>query len=577
MSEEGVNTGKETSPPHNDASAPQGDASAQNANNWRRFINWHPFYFGIFPVLFYYAIYAMLQMPPDCTVIPLVVQLLACSLVYFVALALLGFKKPEVSAILASAFWTFFYAIAYLFILDKGLTAISMEGPLRPLIPALFVVIGALLLAGSIMALIKKTPPVKVTSILNGVGKFLVMLEVLVIIGHEFQVKALWEPQLSKLFTAADSRVFEEGLASGKSQVEQKQPDIYFFLLDEFPSNFVLRKFYGYDNEPFLKELEKRGFVVARNSHSNYPRTMLTLSSALNMTYLDQLAPICGAQTTDWSLMFDLVRKGRAIELLKNSGYKYVHLGSTEPPTDWNPHANQNFPCSLLNTYSAKLVLSTLACLLPGTHEYLDLDDRNQRLCQLSTVATLPQDPGKKFVFTHVMMPHEPFLFGPKGQPVRAEEGIDGEVWWKVTRDGFRDQTIFLESKLIEAIDAIIAKSSQQPIIILQGDHGPNSAGDLTKPDPNKNLLVERHGIFSAYLLPEKMRGTIPDTISPVNVFRMVLNDQLGTKFEMLPNKSYYSAYPYPYRFIDVTDKISAQEKVLSEQNSAVYEREPQK
>lgn len=518
--------------------------------------------------------FAMMQMPPDCIVIPLVVQFVACSLLYLLLLALFAFKKPEVSAILASAFWTFFYAVAYLFILNTALTALSIH-LFQGWMEVLICVICALLLAGSIMALIKKTPPVKVTKILNEAGKFLMMLEVLVIIGHEFQVKAMWEPQLSKLFTAADTKVFEEALAGGSSRVAQKQPDIYFFLLDEFPSNFVLRKFYGYDNEPFLKELEKRGFVVARNSHSNYPRTMLSLSSALNMTYLDQLAPICGAETTDWSLMFDLVRKGRAIELLKHSGYKYVHLGSTEPPTDWNPHANQNFPCSLLNTCSAKLVLSSLPGLLPATHEQLDQDDRNQRLCQLSTVATLPRDPGKKFVFAHVMMPHEPFLFGRKGQPVRAEEGVDGEVWWKVTRDGFRDQTVFLESKLLEVIDSIVAKSSQRPIIILQGDHGPNSAGDLTKPEPNKNLLVERYGVFSAYLLPEKLRGTIPDTITPVNLFRVVLNDQLGSKFEMLPNKSFYSAYPYPYRFIDVTNDISAQEKVLSEKNSCVYEQNP--
>lgn len=551
------------------ASSEQDSSSGQASSSprkrtWQRYIILHPFYFGFFPILFYYAIFAMLQMPPDCMVVPLVVQLVACFLVYLLALALLAFKKPEVSAILATAFWVFFYLMTYLFILDKALTGLPIDTLLRTSAPALFVAACALLLAGSLMALIKKTPPVKATRFLNEIGKFLIMLEVLVIIGHELQVKVMWEPQLSRLFTAADTRVFEDGMAGGKSRTKRKKPDIYFFLLDEFPSNFVLRTFFGYDNEPFLKELEKRGFVVARDSHSNYPRTMLTLSSMLNMTYLDQLAPICGDQTTDWSLMFDLIRKGRVIELLKNSGYKYVHLGSAAAPTDWNPYADQNHPCSFFSFFTNKLLLSSLPGLFEPVHRFLDQEDRKQRLCLLSSVQTIPRDSGKKFVFTHILMPHEPFLFSPEGQPVHAEEGADGEVWWKATRDGFRDQTMFLESKMLDVIDTIIAKSGQPPIIILQGDHGPNSAGSISRSDPNKNVLVERYGVLSAYLLPEKLRDTISDTISPVNVFRVILNDQIDTKFEPLPNKSYYSAYPYPYRFMDVTADIAAQEKVLS-------------
>lgn len=544
--------------------------SAEKLKGWEQFFILHPLYFGLFPILFFYATYAMLQMPPDVLVIPLAVQVIASTVVYIFFLGIQRFKNPEVAAIQSSAFWTAFYTLTYILILDKALSIFGLENLLRVSIPIVIAGVWTILLSLICVMVIKKSPSHKITLILNDAGRFLVILEILVIVGHQLLVNFMWEPQTGKLFSAQDNLIFRDSLKAVQKLDSKKPLDVYFILVDEFPSNFVLKQFYNYDNKPFLAALEKRGFVVAEQAHSNYPRTMLTLPSMLNMTYLNELASICGKDTTDWSLVGILTRKARAIELFKKAGYEYIHFGSATPPTDWNPYAQINFPCTYINTFTTKLILSSLPGLFSQTHEFLDRDERQQRLDVLSGAAQVPKVKGKKFIFVHLLMPHEPFIFGPNGEPVHAKEAVDGEQWSKETQRGFRDQAIFLESKLLETIDLILVKSDQRPIIIIQGDHGPNSRGFLTTPNPNKDVLVERYGILSAYLLPENLRSSVYDTISPVNVFRIILNDQLGTTFSNLVDTSYYSPFPYLCRFVDVTKQIKAQENILNPKSSLI-------
>lgn len=42
-------------------------------------------------------------------------------------------------------------------------------------------------------------------------------------------------------------------------------------------------------------------------------------------------------------------------------------------------------------------------------------------------------------------------------------------------------------------------------------------------------------------------------SITPVNTFRLIFNLYFGARFELLNDRSYYSTYDNPYRFIDVT------------------------
>jgi hypothetical protein len=106
----------------------------------------------------------------------------------------------------------------------------------------------------------------------------------------------------------------------------------------------------------------------------------------------------------------------------------------------------------------------------------------------------------------------------------------------------------------LNAIDNILANSSADPVIILQGDHG--SGSHL---DPNSikaSCMYERTSILNAYHMPEGKTQLLYPAITPVNSFRVVFNTYFGTDFPMLPDLTYYSPWVNPYNFVDVTDHI---------------------
>ena len=93
------------------------------------------------------------------------------------------------------------------------------------------------------------------------------------------------ENLMNDIFSDVEERVTIKNEWQGK----ENPPDIYYIILDEYPNNESLKKNYGFDNTEFLTFLENSGFYVVNNSFSNYPTTIQSLSSSLNMEYLDVL------------------------------------------------------------------------------------------------------------------------------------------------------------------------------------------------------------------------------------------------------------------------------------------------
>jgi hypothetical protein len=165
---------------------------------------------------------------------------------------------------------------------------------------------------------------------------------------------------------------------------------------------------------------------------------------------------------------------------------------------------------------------------------------RNLILYVLDKMKSLPDVPGPKFVFIHLVIPHQPFVFGPHGEElVVAPRTLNEDKYYKAEDylRGYGNQVRFISSQIPDIMKIIIEKSSTPPVIILQGDHGP---AQLEKEN--------RMGILNAYYFSTK-QDALYSTITPVNTFRVVFNTFFGTDLEMLPDTSYYSKYSQPYAF----------------------------
>ena len=314
-------------------------------------------------------------------------------------------------------------------------------------------------------------------------------------------------------------------------------PDIYYLIFDRYAAASTLRQYYDFDNSEFLAYLEDKGFYVAPDSHCNYPGTYLSLSSSLNMEYLDFLVKKGPVKK---NIIYRMLKDYRVWRLLKSAGYRFIHSGDWYEPTKINRNADLNFQSGamidLSRDFTRKFLETTLARpLLASTVVSTTRERINERFARLMEI---PATPGPKFIFAHILLPHHPFLFGPNG-----ENPLVGNASVMPQEIKYIAQLRYTNLKIRELVEAILAKSERDPIIILQSDEGPGEEekpADLVrryaKADRAAVNVRIRCRILNAYRFPGISRDVFYPQISPVNSFRLLFDQYFGTNFGLLPD-----------------------------------------
>jgi hypothetical protein len=373
------------------------------------------------------------------------------------------------------------------------------------------------------------------------VGASLVTLSVGQIVNYEISTQDVWQPV----------REFEDADA----ETANDYPDIYYVILDAYASATTLREFYNFENDAFVESLQNRGFFVAEESFSNYSKTTLSLASSLNMDYLDKLSPNLGLDVTDreYETPKQMIENNNVMWFLKSKGYTFIFVGSGYGVTQGNRFADREIKCGFIDETVGRIIQSTLIWPVADHFQIMANDDRNKRLCAFSKLADMPGIAGPKFVFAHILAPHSPFLFDANGNPVRVY-ATDPEH----TMRYYVNQLIFVNKKVEEMVDEILAKSEVEPIIILQGDTGPPYGFEAEAALQNQanEVYQQNMRILNAYYLPQNGAQWMYHGISPVNTFRLIFNIYLDTDFPLLDDQSYFLTVDHPFRFINVTESV---------------------
>jgi len=340
------------------------------------------------------------------------------------------------------------------------------------------------------------------------------------------------------------------------------RPDIYYIIVDGYARQDVLQDLYGIDNTPFLESLKEQGFYIADQSHSNYTQTVYSLSSSLNMNYLGQM-PEGESPLRYFSSM---IANNRLIEIFKQCDYQTIAIETGFHYTNRLQVDTYLSQSPRLNEFTAMLFASSpidvLAQALYSRESTATIGyetHRNWIRYNFKALAEIPEMPGPKFVFAHILAPHPPFVFDAGGQAVEPDRDyqiMDGSSFagdWEEYQDGYRAQVQFVNANLEQTIKAILANSSSPPIIILQGDHGPGSLLDWENVDAA--CLWERTSILNAYYLPENGADLLYPEITPVNTFRLILNYYLGANIDILPDRTYFSSFVHRPPVVDVTGR----------------------
>jgi hypothetical protein len=332
----------------------------------------------------------------------------------------------------------------------------------------------------------------------------------------------------------------------------QNPPDVYYFILDMYTRQDLLQSAFHYDNSGFVNALEQRGFYVGQCSQSNYSRTEISLASSLNLSYLQDLDPkFNDPNSTARRHLWDALKHNTVRYQLESLGYKTISFANGFP---WSELDDADVfltppPFSSGMTEFETLFMQTTLARTFEDFGWIDLDQvsgqnfRDRDHLVFNSMKNVANMQGRKFVYVHLILPHPPFVFAPDGTYTNPADFWNEKKLYPADKFkvGYTDQVTFVNGKLLEMIDTILAASKTPPVIILQGDHGP-----WLQPNP------QHFFILNAYYLPGHEKELYP-TVSPVNSFRLVFNDYFGGKYDILPDKTYYSPVPKLYQYSDVS------------------------
>ncbi len=331
----------------------------------------------------------------------------------------------------------------------------------------------------------------------------------------------------------------------------QNPPDVYYFILDMYTRQDLLQQAYGYDKSGFIKALQQRGFYVGSCSQSNYSRTEVSLTSSLNLSYLQNLDPkFNDPNSIARSHLWDALKHNAVRYQLESLGYKTISFANGFPWSeldDANVFYTPGPFASGMTEFETLLMQTTFARNLED-FGWVNLDEisgqnfRDRDTLVFNSMRDVAKMQGPKFVYVHLILPHPPFVWGPDGSYTHPQDFWNEKKLYPEDKFeiGYTNQVTFLNSKLLEMMDTILAESKTPPVIILQGDHGP-----WLQPNP------QHFFIFNAYYLPGHEKELYP-TISPVNSFRLVFDSYFGGKYDILKDITYYSPVPKLYNYSEV-------------------------
>lgn len=316
-----------------------------------------------------------------------------------------------------------------------------------------------------------------------------------------------------------------------------KKPNIYLLLLDEYAGRETLKDLFSFDNSAFEKELQSRGFHVFDKTKSNYNYTPFSMASLFSMDYLP-LVTDKSNNIENQTLCQQLINNNNLVRTLKSFGYDFVNVSMfhfADEPNDYDKNNFYSTRDKLINAHTLTARLKKdLWFHFITTYRFDWAIENFEYLLQLqlveqvkATTKASKEKKGNRFVYTHFIMPHYPYLYDKDGRPQPLEKALNG---------GREEYLGFLQygNKLcLELIDNILKNDRSDPIILVMSDHGFTKYGAGIDPSYNfKNMVNIR--------MPENSGRDMPDSISNVNVFRMLLNRQFNQKWPMLKDSSFF-------------------------------------
>lgn len=339
--------------------------------------------------------------------------------------------------------------------------------------------------------------------------------------------------ELNEILERVSPKLLEQGNA------ELDYPDIYYIIFDRYASAAVLKSSYRFDNSMFLNFLRNKGFYIAEDSRTGYARTIFSIWASLNMRHHPKKANEGNVVDSLW--------KGHDVgRFLKSLGYYYIHLGCNNGISmECQLADEETMRVNYLSEFTLQLLFMTplprwthfkkfwssaenrlhkSADFQHSAADRLQLSHAEYAQRQISRIKEASTMSRRKFVFAHILLPHDPFVFsadGPLEHPAPD------------SKKAYLEQLQYTNRLAQDVVETILANSQRSPIIVIQADEGPYLREDDKARSPEDKLWI-RTSILNAYHLPDGGEKELYPTISPVNTFRVILRHYFNIPLPLL-------------------------------------------
>lgn len=340
--------------------------------------------------------------------------------------------------------------------------------------------------------------------------------------------------------------------AVGTKTISNKQilPNVYWIILDSYPNQIELKRFFAFDNFSFLAQLRQYGFQIMPNSMSNHISSIYSVTTTLSMNYLisDKSTK---EQAQDLRHLRHILRGGsEVVQRFRDMGYQYIHFSNgydsmtlcdSQPDkcvsgnTGLDEYDSAFFKRTPMIDY---LILKDRGSVNDGSSAFNwgGVDELHRSLNQILNTKN------PYFVYAHIDSPHPPIRF--KADCKRFPFVPDLQTWNVEQKSAFVEQLQCENSRTLGFV-ADLLRQDPQAIIILQGDHGTAfSKQQSTSPEKwTREQFLERFSVLNAMRMPRACIDQLPADLSLVNTFNVVFACLAGKSVSQLPNRHFISMY----------------------------------
>jgi hypothetical protein len=318
-----------------------------------------------------------------------------------------------------------------------------------------------------------------------------------------------------------------------------KKPNIYLVITDEYAGREELRDIFSFDNSAFESGLQKRNFHIVKKAMSNYNYTPYSMASIFDMNYLKGITNKAN-DIGNRNISYETINKNGLVNILNALGYDFVNLSLFDFAN--KPGVNNN---EFYSTHEKLISSQTLTSRIKKDLWYHFVTTFKFKWAQKNWQSRLinvlkkeyrgtltaaeESSERPRFIYTHFIMPHYPYLFNRNGNQLSFEESQQDS-----RKDLYLEYLQYCNKQCLALMDSILKKDKTGPIIILMSDHG-FTKYDPSAIDPSYNF----DNMINIYL-PDKNYSGFPDTISNVNLFRFILNKQFKQRFPLLKDSTIF-------------------------------------